>query len=96
MYLCLVKKNCLNWLISKIVLPLSKIIAMDTLVALHNKIEALPSNMRSEALLFIDFLIEKSGRYTQKIERKFGSVKGKIHMSEDFDEPLEDLFKEYM
>ena len=69
---------------------------MDTLVALHNKVEALPSNLRGEAILFIDFLIEKSGKNTQRIQRKFGSAKGKIHISEDFDEPLEDLFKEYM
>jgi len=68
---------------------------MDTSVALHNKIELLPPNLRMEALLFVDFLIEKSRKNTQKI-RKFGSAKGKIHMSEDFDEPLTDLFKDYM
>lgn len=30
-----------------------------------------------------------------KRQRQFGSVKGKIWMSDDFDEPLED-FREYM
>ena len=68
---------------------------MDTSVSLHHKIEALPTNLRIEALSFIDFLTGKSTRSTKKI-RKFGSAKGKIHMSEDFDEPLTDLFKDYM
>ena len=68
---------------------------MDTLVALHNKVEALPLNLRNEALMFMEFLIEKSVRNPQKIPRKFGSAKGKIRMSEDFDEPLAD-FKDYM
>jgi len=69
---------------------------MDTLVALHNKLEELPLNMRNEAFLFIDFLIEKSKNNNHKLPRKFGSAKGKIHMSEDFDEPLTDYFKDYM
>ena len=69
---------------------------MDTLVALHNKLEVLPPNMRNEVFLFIDFLIEKSSKNAQKVQRKFGSAKGKIHMSEDFDEPLIDFFKDYM
>jgi hypothetical protein len=69
---------------------------MDTLVALHTKVEALPPNLREEVLLFIDFLFEKSGRNRQKTQRKFGSAKGKIRMSEDFDEPLTDLFENYM
>jgi hypothetical protein len=71
------------------------ITAMDTLVTLHDKVEALPLNLRKEVMLFIDFLIEKSGKNAQKTQRTFGSAKGKIHISEDFDEPLED-FKEYM
>ena len=61
---------------------------MDTLVTLHNKIDVLPSNLREEVLLFIDFLIAKSDKNVQKSYREFGSVKGKIHISEDFDEPL--------
>ena len=36
---------------------------MDTL-ALHNKIDLLPPNLRQEASLFLDFLIEKSELYT--------------------------------
>ena len=69
---------------------------MDTVVALHNKLEVLPPNIRQEAFSYIDFLIEKSKRNTQKTQRKFGSAKGKIHMSEDFDEPLTDYFKDYV
>ena len=69
---------------------------MDTLVALHNKLEVLPPNMRKEAFLFIDFLIEKSRTNSQKTQREFGSAKGKIHMSEDFDEPLTDYFKDFV
>ena len=69
---------------------------MDTLVALHTKVEALPPNLREEVLLFIDFLFEKSGRNRQKTQRKFGSAKGKIHISEDFDEPLDNIFKNYV
>jgi len=69
---------------------------MDTLITLHDKVEILPSNLRREALLFIDFLIERSGNNMQKIERKFGSAKGKIHISEDFDDPLVDIFQDYM
>ena len=69
---------------------------MDTVVALHNKLEILPPDIRLEAFSYIDFLIEKSKRNTQKTQRKFGSAKGKIHMSEDFDEPLTDYFKDYV
>jgi hypothetical protein len=67
---------------------------MDTL--LYNKIEALPHNLRMEALLLIDTLFEKSRENTQKPQREFGCLKGKIQMSEDFDEPLTDIFKDYM
>ena len=64
---------------------------MDTLVALHDKVETLPLNLRNEALMFMEFLIQKSGRKTQKTQRKFGSAKGKIHISDDFDAPLADF-----
>jgi len=69
---------------------------MDTLVTLHNKINILPPNLVNEAALFIDFLIEKSGKSGQKTCREFGSAKGKIHMSANFDEPLTTIFKDYM
>jgi hypothetical protein len=37
----------------------------------------------------------RSGKRKKKPLRKFGILKGQIHMSEDFDAPLEE-FKEYM
>ena len=64
---------------------------MDTLVALHEKVETLPLNLRNEALTFMEFLIQKSGKNTQKTQRIFGSAKGKIHISDDFDAPLADF-----
>jgi len=69
---------------------------MDTLVELHQKIDVLSPDFRKEASLFIDFLIEKSGKNNLCPQRIFGSAKGKIHMSNDFDEPLTDIFNDYM
>jgi len=69
---------------------------MDTFIELHQKFEALSPNFRKDALLFIEFLIEKSRKSNQQTNRTFGSAKGKIHMSEDFDEPLTEFFEEYM
>lgn len=68
---------------------------MDTLPTLHYKIDRLHPSMRREAALFLDFLIEKKRKNNRKKERKFGSAKGKIHISEDFDQPLTE-FKDYM
>lgn len=49
-----------------------------------------------------EFVITKSNRpiarlssFTNKRHRLFGSAKGEIWMSEDFDEPIDD-FREYM
>ena len=61
---------------------------------LYNKIKSLPENLQSEASDFIDFLLKKNQK-KNGIKRKAGFLKGKIKMSADFDEPLED-FKEYM
>lgn len=62
------------------------------------KIEKLPFLMQKEVNDFVDFLIYKSKKKKEKSEigtqSNFGILKGKIKMSEDFDEPLED-FKEY-
>ena len=59
---------------------------------LYGKIESLPAEMQREVSLFADFLLSKNAQPTIP---KFGSLKGKIHLSADFDEPLAD-FKEYM
>ncbi|MDR2938333.1 MAG: DUF2281 domain-containing protein [Prevotellaceae bacterium] len=59
---------------------------------LYGKIESLPAEMQKEVSLFADFLLSKS---THTAVPQFGSLKGKIHLSADFDAPLSD-FKEYM
>jgi hypothetical protein len=59
---------------------------------LYGKIESLPIDMQNEVSLFADFLLSKT---SQAAIPKFGSLKGKIHLSADFDDPLSD-FKEYM
>lgn len=64
-------------------------------LSLYTKIETLPNNLKQEVSDFIDFLMEKHVAKKKKIVPRFGSAKGKIRMSADFDEPLED-FKEYM
>lgn len=65
---------------------------------LLEKFHRLPAQGQEAVARFIDFLLSetkrpKNGAKTQK-RSGFGSWKG-IHMSDDFDAPLED-FKEYM
>ncbi len=69
--------------------------------AILEKLETLPESLQTEVLHYIEFLAE---RYVEKpVESDsqtkkrggLGILKGKIWMSEDFDEPLEDM-KEYM
>ena len=64
-------------------------------LTLYTKLETLSPDLKSEVNDFVDFLIEKSSKKTKAIIPQFGCAKGKIHLSADFDEPLEDL-KEYM
>ena len=59
---------------------------MDTLT-LHHQIDILPPSLRHEVSLFLDSLIKRHEK-KQPEQRIFGSAKGKIHVSEDFDEPL--------
>jgi len=59
---------------------------------LYGKIEGLPVEMQKEVSLFADFLLSKTSHTATP---KFGSLKGKIHLSAEFDAPLSD-FKEYM
>lgn len=63
-------------------------------LTLHTKLESLPPDLKKEVNDFVDFLLNKSKPATKK-SAKFGSAKGKIKMSVDFDEPLDD-FKDYM
>lgn len=66
-----------------------------TALSLYSKLESLTPELRSEANDFIDFLIEKAKKKSIKSQSpKFGSLKGKIKLSDNFDAPLED-FNEY-
>lgn len=64
-------------------------------LTLYTKLETLPPDLKSEVSDFIDLLIVKSSGKKKEIVPKFGCAKDQIHLSDDFDEPLED-FKVYM
>ena len=70
-------------------------------LSLYTKLETLPPALKEEAKNFIEYLVDKTkkdkeSKPKQKLtEREFGSLKGKIHLSDDFDAPLDD-FKDYM
>lgn len=65
--------------------------------------DELPESLKQKALKYMESLVDTSKKTQgetseEKIQRRlkgFGSWKGKIHIADDFDEPLED-FKEYM
>ncbi len=69
-------------------------------------LEALPESLQTEVLHYIEFLLERHVKCKpisqqeltkEEAEKRYGygSMAGQIIMSDDFDEPLEDL-KEYM
>ncbi|MGB0560267.1 MAG: DUF2281 domain-containing protein [Spirulinaceae cyanobacterium] len=67
---------------------------------LLRKSEILPESLQTEALHYVEFLIEKYAKSASpdskpRKKRKAGLLEGKIHMSDDFDAPLEEL-QEYM
>jgi len=62
---------------------------------LMNQINTLPEDLKSEVANFVAFLLSKSEKSKKGKLRPYGLQKGKIHMTEDFNEPLED-FKDYM
>lgn len=64
-------------------------------IQLYTKISVLPNDLKSEVNDFVDFLINKRKKSIKNKGPKFGCAKGKIYISQDFDEPLDD-FKEYM
>ncbi|MCE7040612.1 DUF2281 domain-containing protein [Dyadobacter sp. CY312] len=64
-------------------------------LTIHTKLDILPQELKNEVNDFIDFLIQKSTKNKTSVIPKFGSAKGKIKMSADFDAPLDD-FKDYM
>ncbi|MDD4192650.1 MAG: DUF2281 domain-containing protein [Mangrovibacterium sp.] len=64
-------------------------------IQLYTKISYLPTDLKSQVNDFIDFLLAKRKKEIKKRQPKFGSAKGQIYISPDFDEPLDD-FKDYM
>lgn len=67
-------------------------------IQLYKEIESLPEDLKKQVSDFVAFLgqkVKSSSKKEKLQERKPGSLKGKIHMSDDFDEPLEE-FKDYM
>jgi len=68
-----------------------------TNTTLKLEINSLPKELRAEVADFVEFLKRKSKAKSQpKLKaREFGYAKGKITLSPDFDEPL-DEFKDYM
>jgi hypothetical protein len=61
---------------------------------LQSRIEQLPMELKKEVEDFVDFLLEKSKK-EKPTKRTLGLAKGRIVISDDFDQPLAD-FKEYM
>lgn len=67
-------------------------------IQLHKDIDALPAEFKNELAHIVQTFKRISENLTKKEEnpkREAGTLKGKIWMSDDFDEPLED-FKDYM
>jgi len=62
--------------------------------SLKAEINSLPKELRQEVADFIEFLKKKTKAQSTLKSREFGYAKGKIKLSADFDEPLEE-FKQY-
>jgi mRNA-degrading endonuclease RelE of RelBE toxin-antitoxin system len=68
--------------------------------AILKNLEKLPESVKQAVLDYIEFLVNRYAQEPPKTEKTakrggLGIWKGKIWMSDDFDEPLEDL-KDYM
>ena len=68
--------------------------------AILNNLKKLPESVKQAVLDYIEFLVNRYAQEppkTEKVAKRggLGIWKGKIWMSDDFDEPLEDL-KDYM
>jgi hypothetical protein len=77
---------------------------MTTETKILEAVSQMPETLKQEILHYAQYLIEKYSRNSEEQEELeqpkqkrggFGILKGKIWMSDDFDEPLEDM-KEYM
>lgn len=70
-------------------------------LTLEKKIAQLPEKLRLKAEKMIDAMLDEARRqeinnvFGAANNRGYGSLKGKVWMSDDFNEPLED-FKDYM
>ena len=62
-------------------------------IDIYMKLSTLPKDLKKEVNDFVDFLKSrsKSKKKRGEISRKAGLAKGLIEMSEDFEDPLEDL-----
>jgi hypothetical protein len=62
-----------------------------TSLSLYTKLEALPSALKKEANDFIEYLVSKTTNKKKLGNKKpkFGSLKGKIFLSDDFDAALD-------
>ena len=61
----------------------------------YTKLQTLPPDLKKEAMDFIDFLVQKTKKIPKNNKPVFGCLKGKIKLSDDFDQTL-DVFNEYM
>ncbi len=61
---------------------------------LNKSIASIPLSKQSELIDFINKLLNESNNYEAKVPI-FGCAKGKIVLSPDFDEPLEEFPLEY-
>ncbi|HTF03686.1 MAG TPA: DUF2281 domain-containing protein [Bacteroidia bacterium] len=58
---------------------------------LNATINALPEELKNQVAEFVADLYKKKVKKPTRKKRGFGSLKGKIKMSKDFDAPLEDF-----
>ncbi|OZI08906.1 hypothetical protein BWI93_06650 [Siphonobacter sp. BAB-5385] len=61
---------------------------------LLSEIRSLSPELQQEVEHFVQFLKTKMDRESTLNEREYGYAKGKVHLSNDFDDPLE-AFEEY-
>jgi hypothetical protein len=66
-----------------------------TNTSLNIELNSLPKALREEVADFVAFLKKKAKTKSNLKERECGFAKGKIKLSGDFDEPLED-FRNHM
>ena len=62
---------------------------------LFNNIDLLPQPKQAEIMDYIKEILSQENNHADINKPVFGSAKGRIYMSPDFDEPLEE-FAEYM